>query len=80
MAIKSNEEVNVYKCNETKITNSKKTVILNEVAFAAFTVLENERIILDCDYMFFEDSYNLIVPSLCLCRANFKIKRFRNFI
>lgn len=63
LAVKSNEEVNVYKCNETKITNSKKTVILNEVAFTAFTVLENERIILDSNYVFFEDSYNLIVPS-----------------
>lgn len=63
IAIKSNEEVLVYKCNDIKITGSKKTIILDEVAFTAITSVENEFMIVDSNFVFFEDTYNLVVPS-----------------
>lgn len=74
IAIKSNEEVLVHKCNDTKITGTKKTIILDEVAFIAITSLENESVIVDSNFAFFEDVYNLVVLSYVYAKPILTLK------
>lgn len=63
IAIKSNEDVTIHKCNINKITGTKKTFVLNELVFSSISNKSDEYLIVDSNLVFFEEEYNLITPS-----------------
>ena len=63
IAIKSNDESIIRKCDKNKIVASKKTLVSDEVSFTAVTISKDEYVIADSNLIFFEDLYNLIEPT-----------------